>query len=102
MAEVGGAWGKRGQYPLPPLDFEIVEKRTDPDTDNLLVNLESNLWRPQFSQKTNVEKILCTEKLTQRSFIGRIEDTIICFQDCLTFSGAPKFLDLPTPLTTFF
>ena len=25
-------------------------------------------------------------KYSQRSFLGRIEDALICFQDCLTFS----------------
>ena len=46
------------------------------------VNLESKLWCPQFSQKTI--------KLSQRSFFGRIEDTIICFWDHLTFKKKLK------------
>ena len=41
--------------------------------------VKSNLWCPQFSQKTNVGIILC-------HVFWRIEDTIICFRDCLTFS----------------
>ena len=35
--------------------------------------------------KTNVGIILCTENYTNVRFFGRIDDTIICFWDCLTF-----------------
>ena len=52
-------------------------------------NLESNLCYPQFFQKNEKNRpqveFFC-------SFFGRIEDTIICFQDLLTFNDVNKDL----------
>ena len=52
-------------------------------------NLETNLWRPQFFQKTNEKKMPLGPQVkfffAFRSFFGRIENTTICFRDFLTF-----------------
>ena len=48
------------------------------------VNLESNLWCPQFSQKNYRNSLPWASSLLSIVF-GRIEKNIICFRDCLTF-----------------
>ena len=46
-------------------------------------------WGPWGSQNSGMKPksadSVTVWKLSQRSFFGRIEDTIICFRDCLTF-----------------
>ena len=41
-------------------------------------------------------------KLSQHSFFGRIEDTIICFRDCLTFRSSQKFDFCAKPCTVYY
>ena len=50
------------------------------------VNLESYLWSPQFSQKTNVNNSTWGIIVVKLIF-GRIEETINSFQDLLTLSS---------------
>jgi hypothetical protein len=55
------------------------------------VNLKSNLWSPGFSQKNRTKLTILSILLTQdsefRLFFGRIQETINCFRDLLTFSN---------------
>ena len=51
-------------------------------------NLESKLWCPQFSQKTESWDNFQYIKLSKYSLFGRIKDTKNCFWDLLTFSSA--------------
>ena len=53
-------------------------------------NLESKLWFPQFFQKRTKLTIMSKEEAQDSkfcSFFGRIEKTINCFRDLLTFSN---------------
>ena len=72
--------------------FSFCAKETQCECISLLscekrsVNLESYLWRPRFSQKTN--KRHHPDHLLYSgfcSFFGRVVDTISCFQVLLTF-----------------
>ena len=59
------------------------------------VNLEHNLWSPWFSKLTTLS-IFFTQDSEFCSFFGRIEETIICFRDLLTFSYAAwSFIQSP-------
>ena len=68
------------------------------------VNFKSKIWCPQFSQKMNThEKIILSTTGPQDNYVcwffGRIEDTINCFRDFLTFKikilAGTKLLRLP-------
>ena len=71
---------------INPGDFRCVK------FDCLLAKLKVSKSRKQFMVSSILPKNEYRDnsmywKLSQRSFFGRIEDTIICFRDCPTFSA---------------
>ena len=78
------------------VEFFKIGKRDVTFIREMRVNLESNLLSPQFSEKTNEThypdmSIFFIQNNEFRSIFGRINETVNCFRDLLTFRATLKY-----------
>ena len=73
-----------------------------PTSLNLVSKSQSKYGILDSPKKRTKHTILSTEVAQDtefHSFLGTIDDTIICFRDLLTFTRPSRFLDLPPYLS---